>query len=227
MEYVEAARSLGAPRELHRAAPHRAERRRTGDRVSTLLVPTVIPVESFLSFPAGVQEPQTSWVADQPGYGLAGLRRPGCWIPAAFLAATMFAFNFIGDGLRDALDLQRRERRGTFARCPGISPSVTPRAAAWWRPCAASAGSVAAGRSLGLVGEVRPGKSQTCFRRHGAAARQCRGERLGDARRRAAGRRFASACIDALRGAAHGHRVPGPDDRADAAPHRRRRSPRW
>ena len=25
-------------------------------------------------------------------------------IPAAFLAATMFAFNFIGDGLRDALD---------------------------------------------------------------------------------------------------------------------------
>jgi len=29
-------------------------------------------------------------------------------IPAGFLAATMFAFNFIGDGLRDALDPRSR-----------------------------------------------------------------------------------------------------------------------
>ena len=30
-------------------------------------------------------------------------------IPAAFLAATMFAFNFIGDGIRDALDPRLRK----------------------------------------------------------------------------------------------------------------------
>jgi len=73
---------------------------------STLLIPTVILVESFLSFLGlGVQEPQTSW-GSLISQG-AGAIDTSPWllvIPAAFLAATMFAFNFIGDGLRDALD---------------------------------------------------------------------------------------------------------------------------
>jgi ABC-type dipeptide/oligopeptide/nickel transport system permease subunit len=50
------------------------------------------------------------------GNGSSSLRRPFAarlspWlllIPAGFLAATMFAFNFIGDGLRDALDPRAR-----------------------------------------------------------------------------------------------------------------------
>lgn len=72
----------------------------------TLTIPQVILFESFLSFLGlGVQEPMTSWGAlINDGVGEMG-RAP--WllvIPSLFLAATLFCFNFIGDGLRDALD---------------------------------------------------------------------------------------------------------------------------
>jgi oligopeptide transport system permease protein len=72
----------------------------------TLLVPKVILLESFLSFLGlGVQEPMTSWgvlISD----GARAIE--GAWwllaFPAAFLVTTLFALNFLGDGLRDALD---------------------------------------------------------------------------------------------------------------------------
>ncbi|MES1952987.1 ABC transporter permease subunit [Salinisphaera hydrothermalis] len=72
----------------------------------TLTIPQVILFESFLSFLGlGVQEPMTSWGAlINDGVGEMG-RAP--WllvIPSIFLAVTLFCFNFIGDGLRDALD---------------------------------------------------------------------------------------------------------------------------
>jgi len=73
---------------------------------ATLTIPQVILAESFLSFLGlGVQEPMTSWgvlVAD----GAAQIENAP-WLlifPATFLAVTLFCFNFIGDGLRDALD---------------------------------------------------------------------------------------------------------------------------
>ena len=76
----------------------------------TLTIPQVILVESFLSFLGlGVQEPMTSWGAlVQEGSTVV---EPAPWIllfPAAFLAATLFCFNFLGDGLRDALDPKDR-----------------------------------------------------------------------------------------------------------------------
>jgi oligopeptide transport system permease protein len=76
----------------------------------TLLVPTNILVESYLSFLGlGVQEPLTSWgVLISRG---ANALETAPWlllIPATCLAATMFCFNFIGDGLRDALDPKDR-----------------------------------------------------------------------------------------------------------------------
>lgn len=76
----------------------------------TLLIPTNILVESYLSFIGlGVQEPLTSWgLLISQG---AGAIDSAPWLllfPAGFLAVTMFAFNFIGDGLRDALDPQGR-----------------------------------------------------------------------------------------------------------------------
>jgi oligopeptide transport system permease protein len=76
----------------------------------TLLVPTNILVESYLSFLGlGVKEPLTSWgVLISRG---ANSVESAPWlllIPATFLAITMFCFNFIGDGLRDALDPQDR-----------------------------------------------------------------------------------------------------------------------
>jgi oligopeptide transport system permease protein len=76
----------------------------------TTLVPTNILVESYLSFLGlGVQEPLTSWgVLISRG---AGAIETAPWlllIPAVLLATTMFCFNFIGDGLRDALDPKDR-----------------------------------------------------------------------------------------------------------------------
>jgi oligopeptide transport system permease protein len=76
----------------------------------TLTVPQVILIESFLSFLGlGVQEPLTSWgVLISEG---AANMESSPWMliyPAAFLAVTLFCFNFIGDGLRDALDPKDR-----------------------------------------------------------------------------------------------------------------------
>ncbi|HHC72224.1 MAG TPA: oligopeptide ABC transporter permease OppC [Thiotrichales bacterium] len=76
----------------------------------TLTIPQVILVESFLSFLGlGVQEPATSWGA-LVNEGAADMEvAPWSLIfPALFLATTLFCFNFIGDGLRDALDPKDR-----------------------------------------------------------------------------------------------------------------------
>lgn len=76
----------------------------------TLLVPKVILFESFLSFLGlGVQEPLTSWgVLISEG---AARMESAPWMlifPATFLAVTLFCLNFIGDGIRDALDPKDR-----------------------------------------------------------------------------------------------------------------------
>jgi oligopeptide transport system permease protein len=72
----------------------------------TLTVPDVILIESFLSFLGlGIQEPLTSWgVLISDG---ANTMEAAPWMlifPALFMVVTLFCFNFIGDGLRDALD---------------------------------------------------------------------------------------------------------------------------
>jgi len=78
-----------------------------------LTVPQVILVESFLSFLGlGVQEPMTSWGA-LVNQG-AKQMETSPWMlvfPGLFLATTLFCFNFIGDGLRDALDPRDRTRQ--------------------------------------------------------------------------------------------------------------------
>jgi oligopeptide transport system permease protein len=77
---------------------------------STLLIPSMILTESFLSFLGlGVQEPMTSWGALlQEG---AQTMEVAIWqltFPAAFMVVTLFCFNYVGDGLRDALDPKDR-----------------------------------------------------------------------------------------------------------------------
>jgi oligopeptide transport system permease protein len=77
---------------------------------TTLLVPKVILLESFLSFLGlGVQEPMTSWgvlIAD----GARNIQGNTHLLvfPAIFLTTTLFCLNFLGDGLRDALDPRDR-----------------------------------------------------------------------------------------------------------------------
>jgi oligopeptide transport system permease protein len=77
---------------------------------TTLTIPQVILVESFLSFLGlGVQEPATSWGMLVNDGAVTMEATPWALIfPAAFLATTLFCFNFIGDGLRDALDPKDR-----------------------------------------------------------------------------------------------------------------------
>jgi oligopeptide transport system permease protein len=78
----------------------------------TLTIPQAILVESFLSFLGlGIQEPQTSLGALVNG-GVSQMERAP-WvllIPAALLALILMSFNFLGDGLRDALDPRLKAR---------------------------------------------------------------------------------------------------------------------
>ena len=77
---------------------------------STLLVPSMILTESFLSFLGlGVQEPMTSWGALlQEGAQTMEIAIWQIAFPAIFMIVTLFCFNYIGDGLRDALDPKDR-----------------------------------------------------------------------------------------------------------------------
>jgi len=76
----------------------------------TLTIPQVILVESFLSFLGlGVQEPMTSWGALVNEGAQEMETAPWMLVfPASFLTVTLFCFNFVGDGLRDALDPRDR-----------------------------------------------------------------------------------------------------------------------
>jgi oligopeptide transport system permease protein len=73
---------------------------------ATLTVPAVILLESFLSFLGlGVALSWGELVAE--GVSVVNPVRSYWWLlafPSGFLAATLLALNFLGDGLRDALD---------------------------------------------------------------------------------------------------------------------------
>ncbi|MGE0187936.1 MAG: ABC transporter permease [Steroidobacteraceae bacterium] len=75
---------------------------------TTLTIPSVMLLEAFISFIGlGVQPPQSSWgslIAD----GVETMEEfPWLLIfPGLALSMTLFALNFFGDGLRDALDVR-------------------------------------------------------------------------------------------------------------------------
>jgi oligopeptide transport system permease protein len=80
---------------------------------ATLTVPAVMLEEAFLSFLGlGVQPPMASW-GSLASEGAAALEvYPWLIIfPGLALALTLLALNFVGDGLRDALDPQLTTRR--------------------------------------------------------------------------------------------------------------------
>lgn len=109
-EYVEAARSIGVP--TSRIITSHIVPNLLGIVViyTTITVPGVILTESVLSFLGlGIQEPMTSWgVLISDG---AKVMDATPWIllfPAGLLSITLYCFNFIGDGMRDALDPKDR-----------------------------------------------------------------------------------------------------------------------
>ena len=109
-EYVEAARSLGA-------RPRRIMFRHIYPNIlgpivvaETLTIPSYIAYEAFLSFIGlGVNPPTPSWGAMiSEGAELIRSFPYQALFPALALFFVMFAFNFLGDGLRDALDPRLR-----------------------------------------------------------------------------------------------------------------------
>jgi oligopeptide transport system permease protein len=109
-EYIEAARSIGATNwriMFRHILPHIL-----GPLIvlETLSIPGYIYTEAFLSFIGlGVNPPTPSW-GSMISDGSRALRSyPNqALFPALALAVTMFAFNFLGDGLRDALEPRLR-----------------------------------------------------------------------------------------------------------------------
>jgi oligopeptide transport system permease protein len=78
---------------------------------ATLTIPSVMLLEAFLSFLGlGVQAPLASWGS----LAADGVQNIAVFpwqliCPGATMAVTLFSLNFIGDGLRDALDPQMRK----------------------------------------------------------------------------------------------------------------------
>jgi oligopeptide transport system permease protein len=108
MEFVEAARSLGLSNSriiFRHIVPNVL-----GPVIvyTTLTVPAVMLLEASLSFLGlGVQPPNSSWgsLIDQGAKSMETYP----WllvIPAAFFSVTLFCLNFVGDGLRDAIDVR-------------------------------------------------------------------------------------------------------------------------
>ena len=107
-EFVEAAVSLGLP-------PATIIRRHLIPNAlgpiivyTTLTIPGVMLLEAFLSFLGlGIQPPQTSWGL-LISYGTETMEEYP-WLllfPGLALTLTLFSLNFLGDGLRDALDVR-------------------------------------------------------------------------------------------------------------------------
>jgi oligopeptide transport system permease protein len=112
-EFVDAARSLGAS-DFHILFKHILPNIMGPLIVSeTLTIPGYISTEAFLSYIGlGVNPPTPSWGA-MISDGARSIRSypHQVLLPALLLAITMFAFNFLGDGLRDAFDPKLRGRQ--------------------------------------------------------------------------------------------------------------------
>ena len=111
-EFVEAARAAGA-------SPFRVIFRHLVPNTlgvivvyTTLRIPSFIMLEAFLSFLGlGVQAPLASW-GSLVGDGVAAMI-PYPWLlfaPAIIMTVFLFSMNFLGDGLRDALDVQSKNK---------------------------------------------------------------------------------------------------------------------
>ncbi len=110
-EYVLAARTLGAGTR-HIIMKHLVPNALGAILVTmTLTIPNAIFTESFLSYLGlGVPAPMASWgTMASEGNNAIDTAPWRLIFPAAFISITIFAFNAVGDGLRDALDPKLRK----------------------------------------------------------------------------------------------------------------------
>jgi len=112
-DYVTAARALGA-------SPARIIFKHSIPNIlgpviiyATINIPAVILLEAFLSFLGlGISEPYCSWgTLASDGFKTMSYIGVGWWLivfPAGLMAVSLFALNFLGDGIRDAIDPRMR-----------------------------------------------------------------------------------------------------------------------
>ena len=77
----------------------------------TMMIPSAVFTEAFLSFIGlGISPPLASW-GTLANDAIAQMQKfpYQLFFPAGAIALTMLAFNFLGDGLRDALDPRLRK----------------------------------------------------------------------------------------------------------------------
>ena len=169
-EYVNAARALGAGT-LRILFRHILPNTMSFLIVAaTIAVPGYILGEVTLSFLGiGIQEPQASW-----GNMLTEAQNirvlksfPWMLVPGFFIFIAVLAYNFLGDGLADALNPAQGAReanpdgrgagpRGARPAAPTSSPTTASS-----RRSTASRSTSRAGETLGIVGESGCGKSVT------------------------------------------------------------------
>lgn len=105
-EFVEAAVSLGLGRMrilFRHIVPNTLG---TAIVYTTLTMPGFIMFEATLSYLGlGIEAPNSSWgILIKEGANYMETQLPLLLVPALFFSITLFALNFLGDGLRDALD---------------------------------------------------------------------------------------------------------------------------
>ena len=105
-EFITAARALGVP--SRRLITHHLLPNSLAPVIvaATLAIPSAILTESALSFLGlGVQPPQASWGSMLENAQIWLTEAWWMWVPpGTLISITVLAFNFMGDGLRDALD---------------------------------------------------------------------------------------------------------------------------
>ncbi len=110
-EFVLAARTIGVSR-MKIISRHLVPNAMGPIIVSmTMMIPSAVFTEAFLSFIGlGISAPKASWgtLANDALSGLTTYPYQ-LFFPSAAIAITMLAFNFLGDGLRDALDPRLRK----------------------------------------------------------------------------------------------------------------------
>ncbi len=112
-DYVTAARALGA-------TPTRIIFKHSIPNIlgpviiyATINIPAVILLEAFLSFLGlGISEPYCSWgTLANDGFKTLSFLGTNWWLivfPGGIMAISLFALNFLGDGIRDAIDPRMR-----------------------------------------------------------------------------------------------------------------------
>ena len=107
-EFVEAAESLGLSR--MRILFRHIVPNTIGPAIvyATLTIPSFILFEASLSYlGVGIEAPNSSWgILIKEGADFLETQVSLLIIPGLFFSLTLFAFNFLGDGLRDALDVR-------------------------------------------------------------------------------------------------------------------------